>query len=395
MFFRLLELQNESDAATACRAVRRGVDDTNLRGWAAVVLGDPVQLGTWFRERAHRARALFAAGQGGGLLCGDLGALWQLARAAEDELQGEGARLAGSLRAAVEALDAPPPALRLRDRELAFDRTRIMGVVNVTPDSFSDGGRYYDTHTAVEHGLQLAAEGADLLDVGGESTRPGAAPVSTEEELRRVLPAIERLAREAPVPVSVDTSRAAVARPCLQAGARMVNDVTGLRGDPEMAAAAAQSGAALCLMHMQGEPRTMQEAPRYGDLLGEVQGFLARACERAREAGVEARALCVDPGIGFGKTAGHNLYLLRHLRSFKALGYPVLVGTSRKSFIGNVSGAPVDDRLPGTLASITAAALAGAAIVRVHDVAEARQALAIADAIRAAGEAGDIFSMRT
>jgi dihydropteroate synthase len=173
----------------------------------------------------------------------------------------------------------------------------------------------------------------------------------------------------------------------------MVNDVTSLRGDPEMLPLVAERGAALCLMHMQGEPRTMQEAPRYGDLLGEVQGFLARACDRAREAGVEARRICIDPGIGFGKSLEHNLYLLAHLRSFKALGYPLLVGTSRKSFIGKLSGAPPDARLPGTLASVALAAHAGAAIVRVHDVAETRQALAVADATRNAAGAGDILKI--
>jgi dihydropteroate synthase len=256
---------------------------------------------------------------------------------------------------------------------------RVMGVVNVTPDSFSDGGEFLEASVAIGHGLELLAEGADVLDVGGESTRPGAEAVSSEVELERVLPVIEGLAGSEKQ-VSIDTSKAAVAAAAIDAGATIVNDVTAL-GDPEMASLCAEREVALILMHMRGEPRTMQEDPTYGDVVDDVKAFLADRVERAVAAGVEEERIWVDPGIGFGKTVDHNLELLRRLGELRDLGRPILVGTSRKSFLGKLSGAPVDQRLGGTIATCVLAVANGAAAVRVHDVAPVREALAIEAAI--------------
>jgi dihydropteroate synthase len=256
--------------------------------------------------------------------------------------------------------------------------TRLMGVVNVTPDSFSDGGLYLDPAAAIAHGEELLVAGAEILDVGGESTRPGAEPVSEDEELRRVLPVIEGLAGAT---VSVDTSKAAVAVAALDAGATIVNDVTALRGDPEMAALCAEREATVVLMHMLGEPRTMQDEAVYGDVIAEVKTFLAARIEFALAAGIAEQRIWVDPGIGFGKTAAHNHELLRRLHELVELGRPVVIGTSRKSFIGRVDGSAAGERLGGTIASSVLAAAAGADVVRVHDVAEVRQALTVAAAI--------------
>ncbi len=256
---------------------------------------------------------------------------------------------------------------------------QVMGVVNVTPDSFSDGGEFFDAERAIAHGRELLAEGADVLDIGGESTRPGAEAVGAEEEAARVLPVIEALTGDG-ARVSVDTSKAAVADRALRAGAVIVNDVTAL-GDPEMAALVADRGAELVLMHMQGEPRTMQENPVYEDVVDEVKGFLAGGIEAAVAAGVEEARIWVDPGIGFGKTVDHNLELLRRLGELTDLGRPILVGTSRKSFIGKLTGAPVEERLGGTIASSVIAVSNGASAVRVHDVRPMREALAVTAAI--------------
>jgi dihydropteroate synthase len=258
--------------------------------------------------------------------------------------------------------------------------TKLMGVVNVTPDSFSDGGLYLDPEAAVAHGWELAAAGAEILDVGGESTRPGADPVSADEELRRVVPVIQGLSG-AGARISVDTSKAAVAAAALDAGAEIVNDVTALRGDPEMAPLCAERGATVVLMHMLGEPRTMQEDPRYEDVVAEVKAFLAAQLEAAVTAGIDAERVWLDPGIGFGKTGAHNMELLRRLGELRELDRPLVIGTSRKSFIGKVDGSPAGRRLGGTLASSVLAAAEGAAILRVHDVAEVRQALVVAAAI--------------
>lgn len=257
-----------------------------------------------------------------------------------------------------------------------------MAVLNVTPDSFSDGGRYASAEAAVDQGLRLAAEGADLLDVGGESTRPGAHPVAAEEEIRRVLPVVRELARRAGVPVSIDTSKAGVARAAIGAGAEVVNDVSGLQRDPALGAEVARGGAALCLMHTRGTPLEMRQRAGYADLLGEVQDELLEAVRRACEAGVAEERLALDPGLGFAKNAGHNLLLLRRLRELTQLGRPLLVGASRKSFLGGLSGKPAAERLHGSIAAAAVAAVHGASVVRVHDVAATREALALVDAMR-------------
>jgi dihydropteroate synthase len=255
---------------------------------------------------------------------------------------------------------------------------QVMGIVNVTPDSFSDGGLYLDARAAVDHGLALERAGATILDVGGESTRPGANPVPEDEELRRVLPVIEGLrARGSGAQLSIDTSKAPVARAALAAGATMVNDVTALRGDPGMAEVIAATGADCCLMHMLGEPRTMQRDPRYGDVVSEIKAFLEERLSVAVAAGVAEERIMLDPGIGFGKTTEHNLELLRRLDEIVAVGRPVAVGTSRKSFLGKITARPVEDRIAATIATTLVAYERGARVFRVHDVAPIHDALAI------------------
>lgn len=251
----------------------------------------------------------------------------------------------------------------------------------MTPDSFSDGGLYLDPDAAVEHGRELASQGAEILDVGGESTRPGAVEVGEAEELRRVEPVVAGLAGTATV--SIDTSKLAVAEAAIAAGAEIVNDVTALRGDPEMGALCAERGVGVVLMHMPGNPRTMQDDPAYDDVVDEVRAFLAERTEAAVAAGIEEERIWLDPGIGFGKTLEHNLELLRRLGELGGLGRPLVVGTSRKSFIGKIDGSEVDRRAGGTVASSVLAAAEGADILRVHDVAEAAQALRVASAILA------------
>ncbi len=258
-------------------------------------------------------------------------------------------------------------------------KPKLMGVVNVTPDSFSDGGLFLDARAAVAHGEGLARDGAEILDVGGESTRPGAEAVSAEEEVARVVPVVSGLAETATV--SIDTSKAAVAEAALDAGASIVNDVTALRGDPGIGGLCAERGAGLVLMHMQGDPRTMQEAPAYEDVVDDVKAFLAERLEVAIAAGVAEERIWLDPGIGFGKTLEHNLELLRRLGELRELGRPLVVGTSRKSFIGKIDGSEVGDRLGGTIASSVLALAEGADVLRVHDVAEAAQAVKVAGAI--------------
>jgi dihydropteroate synthase len=259
--------------------------------------------------------------------------------------------------------------------------TELMGIVNVTPDSFSDGGAFLDPARAIAHGHELVRDGADLLDIGGESTRPGALAVSAGEELGRVQPVLEGL-RGAGVPISIDTSKASVAAAALDAGAVIVNDVTALRAEPELAALCAERGCGVVLMHMRGTPRTMQENPSYEDVVDEVKAFLAARIEFATSEGIAERRIWVDPGIGFGKAVDHNLELLRRLAELRDLGRPIVVGTSRKSFIGKLTGREVHDRLGGTVASSVLAAEAGADVLRVHDVAEVQQAMRVADAVR-------------
>lgn len=255
-----------------------------------------------------------------------------------------------------------------------------MGILNVTPDSFSDGGHYLDTSQALAHARMLIQNGADILDIGGESSRPGSDPVSVEEELRRVVPVVQSLARATCIPLSIDTTKPEVAEQCLCLGARIVNDIAGLR-DPEMIRVTARHGASAVIMHMRGAPNTMQREPAYIDLVSEVKQFLVERVDAAKQAGV--LDIAVDPGIGFGKTAAHNFEILRRLGEFQSLGCPVLIGPSRKSFLGSVKGQPDGgNRLEGTLAASVIAAMNGAAVVRVHDVAACRRALQVADAVR-------------
>jgi dihydropteroate synthase len=262
------------------------------------------------------------------------------------------------------------------------DAPLIMGVLNVTPDSFSDGGLYFERDAAVAHGLELVEEGAAIVDVGGESTRPGAEPVPEDEELGRVLPVVERLAGAQPdARISIDTSKAGVASSALSAGADLVNDVSAFRASPEMAGVVGDAGCDCVLMHMLGEPRTMQADPRYGDVVGEVKAFLEERLAFAVGEGVAERRVWLDPGIGFGKTVEHNLELLRRLDEIVAIGRPVVVGTSRKSFLGRLSGGKGEsERLAGTVATNVIAFERGASVFRVHDVAEVRDALRVAAA---------------
>lgn len=258
-----------------------------------------------------------------------------------------------------------------------------MGVLNVTPDSFSDGGQFVNPDAAVEHGRRLAAEGADLVDVGGESTRPGAEPVSLDDELQRVMPVIETLAAE--VPLSIDTSKAEVARAAIAAGARFVNDVTAMRADVAMADVVAGAQVDVCLVHMKGEPRTMQDDPRYEDVVSEVRAFLEERLEVATEAGIAEARVWLDPGIGFGKTLEHNLELIRRLDEIVAIGRPVVFGASRKRFLGRLTGRPEAERLAGTVAANVLALERGAAMFRVHDVAPTWDALRVATATLTSG----------
>ncbi|HUK64850.1 MAG TPA: dihydropteroate synthase [Dongiaceae bacterium] len=301
---------------------------------------------------------------------------------------GEAARDAAGGSASAPVRDQPtrgPAVWRCRDRALSLERPLVMGVINVTPDSFSDGGRFLEPEAALAHARRLLDEGADLLDLGAESTRPGAEPVPADEQWRRLSPVLEGLARETRAVISVDTSSAAVAERVLAAGAHAINDVSAL-GDPEMGGAVAGSGAGLVLMHMRGTPATMQRDPRYDDVVAEVAGFLAARRDAARAAGIADDAIVLDPGIGFGKTVEHNLALLGRIEALAALGAPVLIGVSRKRFLGALAGdLPADERLEAGLAAAAIAVRNGAAIVRTHDVEPTVRALRVAFAIRMAG----------
>lgn len=276
------------------------------------------------------------------------------------------------------------PGVRMLDcggRRLVFDRPRIMGIVNVTPDSFSDGGEHVETDAAIAHGWRLIEEGADILDVGGESTRPGAVPVPVDEEMRRVVPVIEALSAQAAVPISVDTSTPEVMRAAVAAGAGFINDVRALRSEGALQAAS-ELGVAVCLVHMQGEPRSMQNAPHYENVLADVHRFLADRLFACEMAGIDKKRLVIDPGFGFGKTLEHNLALLAGLDRFADLGVPLLAGLSRKRMIGTLTGREsASDRLHGSVAAAVLAAERGALILRVHDVAATREALAVQRAV--------------
>jgi dihydropteroate synthase len=271
--------------------------------------------------------------------------------------------------------------LHLKGQCLALDRPLLMGIVNVTPDSFFDGGRFCDPQRAVEHAIRLVDEGAELLDIGAESTRPGALPVDEQEERRRLIPVVAAVSKAVSIPISVDTSKAEVARAAIDAGAAMINDVTALRGDGTMVNVLAETGAGVVLMHMQGTPQTMQQAPHYDDVVGEVLQFLAERAAFAIDHGVAEHGIVVDPGIGFGKTLRHNLDLLAHLQTFVQLGFPLLVGPSRKGFIGQLTHQSVEARAWGTAAVVALSVQQGAKILRVHDVASMKDVAGVAVAI--------------
>jgi dihydropteroate synthase len=394
---RLLELQAEGDSLLAGQVIGRAAPEPNLRGWAALLPLEPHGL----LEGLRQSGVPVLRGSKGAIALGSVSQLWSAGRSLADALekaQGKSLAVELMLRAAIiESVackpglgpsaarmgDHEPPGWVLPRRALPTGRALIMGVVNVTADSFTDGGRFLDPVAAVEHGLQLAGEGADLLDVGGESTNPfGAAPVTAAEERRRIEPVIRQLARQSGLPVSIDTTKSEVAAAALDAGAEIVNDVSALARDPQMARLVAERGCALVLMHMRGTPADMQTRAVYTDLMGEVIAELDAALARAREAGVPEDHICLDPGLGFAKEAHHNYALLRRQRELLQLGRPLLVGPSRKSFIGKATGRAPGERLHGTLAAVALAAFNGAAIVRVHDVASVHDALAVADAVR-------------
>lgn len=261
-------------------------------------------------------------------------------------------------------------------------RPLVMGILNITPDSFSDGGQYFRPDVAAQRGRDMEAEGADIIDVGGESTRPGSKPVSAQEEIDRVIPVIDELVAETTTPISVDTQKAVVAREALQRGAQIINDVSGLRTDPEMADVAADTDAAVCLMHMQGRPRNMQKNPSYSDVVDDINDWLDRRIEYAVDSGIDRRRIFIDPGFGFGKTVGHNLELMRRLHEFHRTGCPLMIGTSRKSTIGAVLDADTDERLYGTLATVATATMSGCHLMRVHDPAPALDTIRMCEAIR-------------
>jgi dihydropteroate synthase len=265
---------------------------------------------------------------------------------------------------------------QLRTRRIKFPRRPlVMGIVNVTPDSFSDGGQFFDANVAIAHALQLAEEGADLLDIGGESTRPYADIIAADEELRRVLPVLSEVTDQVKIPVSIDTSKSAIAQAALDAGAEIINDVTGLSADPRMLEVAVQSGAGMCAMHMQGTPQTMQDNPTYTDVVAEVRDYLRERRDALIAAGISRERICLDPGIGFGKTHEHNITLMRHCRELHALGCPILVGHSRKGFLGKLIGDKEADRTNANVGASLSLAVQGVQIIRVHDVRAVREAL--------------------
>jgi len=262
------------------------------------------------------------------------------------------------------------------------DRTHIMGVLNVTPDSFSDGGLYYKPEQAVKRALEMEKEGADMIDIGGESTRPGAQPVPEDQEIRRIIPVIESLSDILNIPISVDTRKSKVARYAVQAGAAMVNDISGLRYDSNMAAVVAELDIPIVIMHSRDDPAIMQSRIDYNDIISDIYIHLYNSIQKGLTAGIDKRNIIIDPGIGFGKTAEHNLIILRELNHFAELGYPILIGVSRKSFIGKILGVPERDRIMGTAAAVAASILKGAHIVRVHDIKAMKQVATVADHIR-------------
>jgi dihydropteroate synthase len=294
--------------------------------------------------------------------------------------------LGQSIKEALKNISKTHYSIRCQKRILPMGkRTLLMGVLNVTPDSFSDGGLFFDKEKAISHALRMVEGGADIIDIGGESTRPGSKPLELEEELRRVIPVIESLAKEVDVPLSIDTYKSTVAQRAIEAGAEIINDISGLHFDPSLAKVAAKNDTPLILMHIRGTPETMQKGVHYDSLFSEILQYLKESIQRAESTGLDPRQIIIDPGIGFGKTAEDNLLIIKNLYEFRILGKPILLGTSRKSFIGKILNTEVGDRLEGTLSSIAISVLNGAHIIRSHDVLQAKKAIAVADAIRLAG----------
>lgn len=293
------------------------------------------------------------------------------------------AKAADEIRQVLENFAKEPPVIRAGQFKLNLaKRTYLMGILNITPDSFSDGGRFFDFDQAIARAKQMVKEGADIIDVGGESTRPGAGKVNLKEEIRRTIPVIKKLAQEINKPISIDTYKSEVARKALKAGATIINDISALRMDKQMAGLVAKTKVPLILMHMQGTPKNMQKNPRYKDVVGEIIQFLRQQAEVAVAAGVKKENIIVDPGIGFGKTVEHNLEIVKRLSEFKSLDYPICLGTSRKSFIGLTLNLPVEERLEGTTATVAVGILNGASIIRAHDVLEMKQVARMVDAIK-------------
>jgi len=290
--------------------------------------------------------------------------------------------LASEIEFSLRAYEANPKPIKVGNLKLEFGkRTYIMGVLNVTPDSFSDGGKFVRVDDAVSHAIQMIKDGADIIDVGGESTRPGAKSVTVKEELSRVIPVIEKLRKKTKIPISIDTTKAQVAKVAIRAGANMVNDISGLHFDKKLAKIAARHGVPVVLMHIQGRPRTMQARPHYEDLIGEILDYLCKGIKIAEAQGIYRENIIVDPGIGFGKTVEHNLGILRRLKELRSLGRPILIGTSRKSVIGKVLNLPVEERLEGGAATVTLSIANGADIIRVHDVKEMSRVAKMTDAV--------------
>ncbi len=294
--------------------------------------------------------------------------------------------LSRSIRETLKSICKTHYSIRCRKKKLLLGkRTLLMGVLNVTPDSFSDGGLFFDKEKAISHGLRMMEEGADIIDIGGESTRPGSKPLELEEELRRVIPIIESLAGRIDAPISIDTYKSEVAKRAIEAGAEIINDISGLHFDPDLARVAAKEDTPLILMHMRGIPETMQKNIHYDSLFSEMLQYLKDSVRRAESAGVDSQQIIVDPGIGFGKTIEDNLLIIKNLHEFRILGKPILLGTSRKTFIGKILNAKPGERLEGTISSIAIGALNGAHIIRAHDVLQTKRGIAVADAIRLAG----------
>jgi dihydropteroate synthase len=294
--------------------------------------------------------------------------------------------LGHSLKETLKNISKTHYTIRCRKRTFKLGKqTLLMGVLNVTPDSFSDGGLFLDREKAIAQGLKMVEEGADLIDIGGESTKPGSKPLGLEEELRRVIPVIEALAKEVDVPISIDTYKSTVAKKAIEAGAQMINDISGLHFDPDLAHVASKEDVPLILMHTRGTPETMQKDVHYESLFSEILQYLRESIQRAESAGLDPGQIVIDPGIGFGKNLEDNLLIIKNLQEFKILGKPILLGTSRKTFIGKILHAEVTERLEGTLSSIAIGVLNGAHIIRCHDVLEAKKAISVADAIRLAG----------